>query len=90
MKFQIFINMRTKLCSCCGLIKNVDEFHKNKTKKDGLQDHCKVCRNIKSQQNKDKRKEYRKKWYLKNSDKVKSMENLRYQSNKDIINQKRF
>ena len=89
MKFLIFINMVDKLCKCCGLIKNVNEFHKNKTKKDGLQDHCKVCRNVKSQQNKEKRKEYRKEWYLKNSDKVKSMENLRYQLNKDVINEKR-
>lgn len=89
MKFEIFINMKTKLCNCCGQIKSTEEFHKNKTKKDGLQDHCKVCRNLKSKLNRENRKEYRKKWYLKNIDKVKSMENLRYKSNKDVINEKR-
>ena len=67
----------------------VNEFHKNKSKKDGLQDHCKVCRNLKSQQNKGKRKEYIREWYLKNLDKVKSMSNLRYQLNKDDINEKK-
>jgi hypothetical protein len=81
--------METKLCKCCELIKSVNEFHKNKSKKDGLQDHCKVCRNNKSQQTKEKIKEYRKKWYLKNLDKVKSVEKLRYDLNKDVINEKR-
>jgi len=81
--------METKLCKCCELTKSVNEFHKNKSKKDGLQDHCKVCRNVKSQQTKEKRKEYRKKWYLKNLDKVKSVEKLRYNLNKDSINEKR-
>lgn len=89
MKFQIFINMETKLCSGCKLIKDINEFHKNKSKKDGLQDHCKICRNSKSQQNKEKRKEYRKEWYLKNLDKVKSLSNLRYHLNKDDINEKK-
>lgn len=89
MKFQIFINMETKLCSGCKLIKDINEFHKNKSKKDGLQDHCKICRNSKSQQNKEKRKEYRKEWYLKNLDKVKSLSNLRYHLNKDDINKKK-
>jgi hypothetical protein len=81
--------METKLCKCCEITKSVNEFHKNKSKKDGLQDHCKVCRNFKSQQTKEKRKEYRKKWYLKNSDKVKSVEKLRYDLNKEAINEKR-
>jgi hypothetical protein len=81
--------METKLCICCSLTKSVEEFHKNKSKKDGLQDHCKVCRAFKAQQNKKKLQEYRKEWYQKNSDKVKSMESLRYHSNKDDINEKK-
>ena len=89
MNSQIFISMGNKLCICCKITKDVNEFHKNKSKKDGLQDHCKVCRNLKSQQNKGKRKEYIREWYLKNLDKVKSMSNLRYQLNKDDINEKK-
>lgn len=81
--------MGVKLCICCKLTKDFTEFHKNKSKKDGLQDHCKECRKLKSEQNKEKRSDYRKEWYQKNLDKVKSMENLRYHSNKNDINKKR-
>jgi hypothetical protein len=81
--------MENKLCICCKLSKNINEFHKNKSKKDGLQDHCKDCRKLKSDKNQEKRKKYRKEWYQKNIDKVKIMENLRYHSNKDNINEKR-
>jgi hypothetical protein len=81
--------MENKLCNCCKILKTVDNFHKNKSKKDGLQEHCKDCRKLKSKENQEKRKNYRKEWYQKNIDKIKSMENLRYHSNKDDINQKR-
>ena len=89
MRYKIFTNMENKLCNCCGLVKSTDFFHKNKSKKNGLQDHCKDCRKIKSAQNKNKRKEYRQKWYQKNVEKVKSIENLRYHNNKSEINEKR-
>lgn len=32
-----------KLCTKCNTRKNKKEFHKNKTKPDGLQPHCKQC-----------------------------------------------
>jgi len=89
MNLRIFISMENKLCICCKLTKDVNEFHKNKSKKDGLQDHCKLCRALKAQKNKKNLQEYRKVWYQKNSDKVKSMESLRYHSNKDDINEKK-
>lgn len=78
--------MDTKLCICCKTTKNVNEFHKNKSKKDGLQDHCKLCRVSKSQKNKEKRKEYTRLWYLKNLDSIKLRVNLRYQEKKYEIN----
>ena len=81
--------METKLCNCCKIIKDVNEFHKNKSKKDGLQEHCKFCRNLKSQKNKEKRKKYRREWYLKNSDKIKTITKLKYHLNKDTINKKK-
>lgn len=37
--------MDKKKCDKCGLIKTVDLFHKNKTKKDGLSTRCKECKN---------------------------------------------
>lgn len=36
-----------KLCSTCKFVKPASEFHKNKTKVDGLQTHCRSCRNAK-------------------------------------------
>ena len=34
---------QTKRCSKCGEDKDLDEFHRNRTKKDGRQTFCKVC-----------------------------------------------
>lgn len=35
--------MNTKHCTTCDTIRSVDEFHKNKRRKDGLQSWCKLC-----------------------------------------------
>ena len=32
-----------KRCRLCGLLKSPQEFHRNRTKRDGLQDRCKPC-----------------------------------------------
>ena len=45
-----------KKCSKCGIEKELSEFVKNKSKKDGLSYICKQC-NI----------EYQKEWYKKNT-----------------------
>ena len=45
-----------KTCSKCGIDKEPDDFHPDKSKKDGLVSHCKVCR-----------KEYMRKWTKANS-----------------------
>ncbi len=37
--------MKTKRCPKCGETKSINEFNKNKTKKDGLQSQCKKCVN---------------------------------------------
>lgn len=44
-----------KLCSSCGAEKNLSDFGKNKSRKNGLQSECKQCRNQK-----------RREWYSKN------------------------
>lgn len=36
--------MKTKECTICKKTKILDEFHRNKTKSDGRQNICKVCR----------------------------------------------
>lgn len=51
-----------KRCTRCGLTKLVEEFHKNKARKDGLQTYCKPCMAaIPGRQPKDP--DYKKKWH---------------------------
>lgn len=38
--------MRLKTCTKCKQLKREDYFHKNKTKKDGLESNCKRCRSL--------------------------------------------
>jgi len=45
-----------KTCCTCGLNKKIDEFHKNSSKKDGLQADCKDCANKKRKQRYVKKK----------------------------------
>lgn len=56
--------MPTKSCSKCLIIKETDQFHKNKFGVDGLHSQCKNCKNKYKQQynlvSKDKRRVYRK------------------------------
>lgn len=49
--------MSLKTCSKCKKEKNLNEFHKNKTKKDGYSYHCIECH-----------KKYQRQHYLKNKD----------------------
>jgi len=81
--------METKICVYCKIDKNVVEFHKNKSKRDGLQDVCKQCRKINADKNKEKLSEYKKDWYQSNSDKLKKISNIRYHKDKENINEKR-
>jgi hypothetical protein len=52
--------MKTKKCTVCKEEKKICEFNKNKTKKDGLNNVCSECSQIKSKQ-----------YYLKNKEKHK-------------------
>ena len=83
MSFLIFINMESKICCNCKLLKTVNEFHKNKSKKDGLQETCKECRKLSAQKNKEILSDYKKNWYQKNSEVRKKKANIRYSIKKD-------
>jgi hypothetical protein len=60
-------NMKTKICTKCGIEKKLSEFYNNKKGKLGKQAHCKLCDNLTSKkyyilntnQIKQKTKEYR-------------------------------
>ena len=56
-----------KKCNKCNETKNITEFHKDGSKKDGYKNQCKICEGNKKktyyQENKDKRNEYEKAKY---------------------------
>lgn len=66
--------METKICSCCKLKKNINEFHKKSDSKDGHHPYCKECSSIKRkkyyQENKEHSKKIMKKYYQNNKSKV--------------------
>lgn len=63
-----------KTCTKCGVSKQLFEFSKHKSYKDGLQYHCKVCANAYSklwqQSNLDKAAVNSKRWYQNNFEKA--------------------
>jgi len=63
-------NTNEKVCNKCNVLKNLKDYHKDKSKKDGYRGQCKKCelenKKIYYQENKDKRHEYEKNKY--NSD----------------------
>lgn len=67
--------MGTKVCSKCGVVRNISEFRKDVTKKDGLRPDCKLC--VKSYEmsrrinNPDMMKEKLKTYYKNNPEKRK-------------------
>ena len=87
-----------KKCTTCNLKKELNEFHKKRDTKDGFNQSCKFCRKKHGKEyrknNKDKIKQYRKKYYQINKDHYKEYYNLNedkikeyfkkyYQINKD-------
>lgn len=50
--------MQSKICSSCGVLKNINDFHKRKSAKDGFRCECKDCRKaadkIRYERDKDK------------------------------------
>jgi hypothetical protein len=56
-------NMITKYCKQCGITKNISEFHKNKSMKDGYSFYCKNCFYILYHEKTNNRN---KKWYKNN------------------------
>ena len=66
--------METKICSNCDQEKPISEFPKCKRNKDGLDTHCKECRNAKNkayrEANKDKVKVARHKYYEENKEHI--------------------
>ena len=74
-----------KICSKCKNIKQLSEFHKNRAKKDGYQDYCKICQRnvVKKYQKTDKGRDNHNASCLKYFKSEKGKANLkRYRSSK--------
>lgn len=55
------IGLASKRCLCCGNDMSFDLFHKNKSKKNGFDSHCKICVGKKKQKRRRTRRKESKK-----------------------------
>ena len=72
--------MDKKICTKCKIEKNVDNFCKNKTRKDGLSDWCKDC----LAEYRNSRKEEIKAYRENNKDKIYASNNRYKKKNREI------
>jgi len=67
------LKMETKICNKCKIQKELTEFYKLKSSKDGYNGWCKICLNEKNNKWRENNREvaltYSKKWYQNNKDK---------------------
>jgi hypothetical protein len=81
--------METKICSKCKEEKKVCEYYLDKQKKDGLSSDCKICRNKRVKEYKEKNpnkiKEQKQKSYLKNIEKYHSFNKKWKSENSDYM-----
>jgi hypothetical protein len=79
------MKIQEKKCSKCGEVKSVEEFSKNKSRKTGIQIHCKKCCEAYRKANKDKAKVYGEAYREVNVDKRKAYDYEYRKINKDKI-----
>ena len=77
-----------KKCSKCQISKTLDNFYKDKSKKDGYYSSCRVCRRDYYQLNKEKTAKQGKQYYQDNKEKIAIRDKKYYQDNKEYFRQK--
>jgi 5-methylcytosine-specific restriction endonuclease McrA len=77
--------METKTCTKCNETKPVAEFSKRRTRKDGLQPRCKVCRKAHYEVNKDKVIARSKAYYEANKDKEMASRKAYHEANREKL-----
>jgi hypothetical protein len=80
--------MSTKTCTKCGVEKDVGEFSKNKSEKDGLQNWCKSCRKEDYEANHEERLAKKKEHYEANRGELLLKKKEYYETNRDKIRAK--
>jgi len=81
--------VKTKKCSRCGEVKDVNEFYKNKYTKDGLRVQCKDCGKIYYKNNKEKIAKQNKIYYEDNKEKIAEYDKIYQKENKEKIKERR-
>jgi hypothetical protein len=81
-----------KYCNKCSTEKELTQFHKDKSTKDGLSAGCKLCRRASTSKwqkdNVTHRTKYRKQYVVANSDKCKLIDKKYRENHKDILYEK--
>lgn len=90
-----FFNMRRwrgdtmKTCTTCKCQFDISFFNKDKQKKDGLNPRCRDCSHAWNKKNKDRVKEYNKKYYAENTEYNLNRAKEYRKENRDLLNQKK-
>ena len=80
--------MKTKICSKCKIEKEICEFRKDRTKKDGMYPSCKHCKLIWRRENKDLTNDANRRSKKNNKDKVTKYNSEYQKKNRDRINKR--
>lgn len=75
-----------KQCAICEKHKEYDDFHRDKSRKDGWRDLCKDCQKKYREQNRERIAIQASQWAKNNRDKINTARKLRHAKNKDAIN----
>ena len=87
--FVMEVAMLTKVCTCCKVEKCVDEYHKNKRGKYGVESQCKHCRQQYAAQryeaNKNSIVDQQLAYYQANKEAIAKRQSVYQKSNKEVI-----
>ena len=78
-----------KRCSICKVEKELGEFCRDKSRKDGFNNMCKLCQKQYYQLNREKIKEYYHQYYLMNREKIKNYQQMNKETIKEYQKQYR-
>lgn len=76
-----------KICTKCNIFQSLDNFVKNKSKKDGKHNSCKNCRKQLNIENKQKTKEYNRKYHNLNKEELIKKRKIYNKENKKQIDE---
>lgn len=78
-----------KCCSVCGVVKSLDDFHRDRNRSDGHRYRCKQCVSAHGrryrEENRNKERERKRGWQEENRDKVLESNRRYYEANRDKV-----